>query len=179
MGKLAEVWHELHDDVKKDIVAHLGIKSVRRQNSRLSTGATQSTERILLNKDVKSNIIESDLEDIFNRPGWKLDVSSIECFHKSVKTFRGGLFVDRIRWRLIAVAVGRLQRRFPHKDEHFPLLVKYISQFAEDKTEKCADEITRDFRGWAGAGKRYDLLIEDLGHSDVLLVLPEDISEST
>lgn len=175
---LREAWEKLPYETQTKILQKLGL---RRRQDRSWKKYTTSKSPLLLEEEIQSHI-----------PKWKINPASffdqtpignissgdyVFSLYSYLRQLDSQEVLTPIQQRIALVALHELSEAYGRQpDEYF---VPHIMRVAEQ--ENCpSDEsdVKQRWQDMANRGRRYASIAADLGSTDVLLVLPNDIPVS-
>ncbi|KAK3356297.1 hypothetical protein B0T25DRAFT_629749 [Lasiosphaeria hispida] len=181
---LSILWKSATKDGRKLVLDHLNLNE--KQNLLWNT-KTESTENIEIHQVVEAGI-----------PTWSTNPATFFYDESFIPDFAGNflralhlfgsrsenqLFLSRVRQKVLAVAIYRLKASFGRQDSGWrSLLDEVVNSLSSPNGGSLGkaepDKVRKTWSDWAKLGSRYAEVAKDLGSNGVLLVLPDDISDS-
>jgi len=167
------------EDSKKHVLDKLNLN--RRQN-RLWDKTTTSTAKIEVHEVVKAGLqLWSETpEEFFHDSSFdpKFSHNFLRGLHLFGSRSDDQIALSKVRQRVLAVAIHHLKEKFCHETSAWTSLLDQVISSLNPPDQTKAEDVHTSWSKWAKLGSRLAGITDDIGSNGVLLVLPDDISDT-
>ena len=178
---MKNVWETVPQDDKKLALSPLGLNEKQNQ---LRNGKTNSTANLQLHPVVTAGtpIWSAKPETFFCDKSFTPEFSGnfLRALHLCGSRSYDEIALSKIRQKVLAVAIHRLKTSFSQRNLDWDSLLDEVtgSLDSSDQGAQDADQVRKTWSAWAKLGNRLAVIADDIGSIGVLLVLPDEISDT-